>query len=370
MKILVGHATHPIAGALGLTLCLAAAAQAPGVRMPPPPVVQPAPAPGAALRPPPAVNCGTFWTGWFKPIDPKTNPCPAGCEPAEKVQEKRHQQGAETWIDAQYRCTRVAGPRAAGLEGKPVRDARPPSQVVGTLTPGAGPWHSRVIVKGPGFGKAEQTRVIWYPNDDDAQPPAGSTNATLRQRLGDDQIEIEMPNGAGGTMGAVVRVLVFMPGQLQPLLAGRFTVATKAAAVAESQVADAKPRPWSVTTPPIQMTGTFVEQRGSHTRLHVGPDAFAVTTPAIQMTGTWLASRNGGAQGDGTPAPFALTTPAIQMTGTWQASRDTRAAGDAAPVPFAVTTPTIQMTGVLELNPGAKTRLRELAPAPAVRPPR
>ena len=182
-----GLRARVIAAPCGLAFALGVAAQALPDRFPLPPgklptiqperapatPLKPATAPGAALRPAPAVNCGTFWTGWFKPIDPKTNPCPAGCEPAEKVQEKRHQQGTETWIDAQYRCTGVAGARAAGLEGKPVRDARPPSQVVGTLTPVAGPWHSRVIVKGPGFGKAEQTRVIWYPNDDDAQPPAG-----------------------------------------------------------------------------------------------------------------------------------------------------------------------------------------------------
>ena len=264
-----------------------------------PPLVQPAPAPGAALRPPPAVNCGTFWTGWFKPIDPKTNPCPAGCEPAEKVQEKRHQQGTETWIDAQYRCTGVSGARAAGLEGKPVRDARPPSQVVGTLTPAAGPWHSRVIVKGPGFGKAEQTRVIWYPNDDDSQPPAGSTNATLRQRLGSDEIEIEMPNGAGGAMGAVVRVLVFMPQQLQPVLAGRFTIqAGKAGAdaVSERQSSPSSPFvPMTVTTPAMQMTGVRLPAFVSMT----------VTTPAMQMTGVRL------------PAfvPMTVTTPAMQMTG-------------------------------------------------------
>lgn len=121
--------------------------------------------------------------------------------------------------------------RTGGLESKPVRDARLPSTPVGTLSPETGKWNSFVTVRGPGFGKAERVRVIWYPNDDATQTQAGSMSATVRKRVGADEFEMEMPRDAGGANGGVVRVLVFMPGQLQPKFAGRFTVDNRAATV-------------------------------------------------------------------------------------------------------------------------------------------
>lgn len=189
-------------------------------KIPPPPVLKPAPAAPAKIK----INCGTFWTGWYQPIDPKTNPCPAGCEPGEKLNERRHLQDGTTWIDAQYQCYGVSTARSTGLETKPIRTKPLSSKAVGTLSPESGKWHTLVTVKGSNFAKAERVAVIWYPNDDDAQAQAGSITATLRKRVGTDEIEIEMPRDAGGTSGGVVRVYLFMPAQLQPVLAGRFTV--------------------------------------------------------------------------------------------------------------------------------------------------
>jgi hypothetical protein len=114
--------------------------------------------------------------------------------------------------------------RTTGLENKPVRTKPLSSNAVGTLTPESGKWHSFVTVKGPAFAKAERVAVIWYPSDDATQAQAGSITATLRKRIGTDEIEIEMPRDAGGAGGGVVRVYLFMPNQLQPLLAGRFVV--------------------------------------------------------------------------------------------------------------------------------------------------
>lgn len=189
-------------------------------KIPPPPAFEPAPAAPAMKQ----INCGTFWTGWYQPIDPKTNPCPAGCEPGAKLNERRHLQDGTTWIDAQYQCYGVSTARSKGLETKPIRTKPLSSNAVGTLAPESGKWNSFVTVKGPNFAKAERVAVIWYPNDDGAQAQAGSITATLRKRVGTDEIEIEMPRDAGGASGGVVRVYLFMPNQLQPVLAGRFTV--------------------------------------------------------------------------------------------------------------------------------------------------
>ncbi len=157
--------------------------------------------------------------------------------------------------------------------------------------------------------------MIWYPNDDDAQSPAGSTNATLRQRLGSDEIEIEMPNGAGGAMGAVVRVLVFLPGQLQPVLAGRFTVGDKPAeAAVVTRVVDTAPlvltgrrfETRTVETAALALTGRRFETRTIETAaLALSGRRFevkTVDTPALAMTGRRF-------------GPVTVDTPALQLHG-------------------------------------------------------
>ncbi len=180
--------------------------------------------PPAAARAIKMTNCGTFWTGWSDILDPKTNPCPAGCEPGEKTGERRHKQGEVTLVDLQFQCYGVADAKKSGVADRPARPGRQPAAAAGKLVPESGRWNSLVTVSGPGFGKAERVSVVWYPNDDDSQSQAGALSATVRKRVGTDQIEIEMPRNAGGSDGAVVRVYVFMPQQLQPVLAGRFTI--------------------------------------------------------------------------------------------------------------------------------------------------
>lgn len=99
-----------------------------------------------------------------------------------------------------------------------------PSTPVGTLTPSKGPWHTFVRITGERMGTATGALTIWYPNDDDSQPPLGSIATTLRSADPKTGAEIEIPAGAGGPQGGVVRIMVTFSGEKEPLLAGRFTV--------------------------------------------------------------------------------------------------------------------------------------------------
>ena len=98
------------------------------------------------------------------------------------------------------------------------------------LTPASGPWGEFVTVSGTGFGGADGVQVRLYPNDDDSQPAAMRQTATLRGRDGSNAIQIQIPQNpaASGWTGdfanGVVRVYVYLPGQLEPVLAGRYTV--------------------------------------------------------------------------------------------------------------------------------------------------
>src|SRR3972149_6930929 len=47
------------------------------------------------------------------------------------------------------------------------RDAVP----VAILMPVKGPWHTFVRITGDRMGEAIGARAVWYPNDDDSQPP-------------------------------------------------------------------------------------------------------------------------------------------------------------------------------------------------------
>ncbi|MDH5739339.1 MAG: hypothetical protein OEY77_03330 [Nitrospira sp.] len=147
-----------------------------------------------------------------------------------------------------------------GLENTPIRTKPLSSNAVGTLSPESGKWHSFVTVKGPNFAKAERVAVLWYPHDDASNTASGSVTATLRKRVGTDEIEIEMPRDAGGASGGVVRVYVFMPNQLQPVLAGRFTVneglAVKGRAGSDVPVKDNKVQPRPAMRAPEQLAAS------------------------------------------------------------------------------------------------------------------
>ena len=310
-------------------------------KIPPPPAFEPAPAVPAMKQ----INCGTFWTGWYQPIDPKTNPCPAGCEPGAKLNERRHLQDGTTWIDAQYQCYGVSTARSTGLETKPIRTKPLSSNAVGTLSPESGKWHSYVTVKGPNFAKAERVAVTWYPNDDGAQAQAGSITATLRKRVGTDEIEIEMPRDAGGTNGGVVRVYLFMPNQLQPVLAGRFTVSMETQPGIDRTTGTLAEPPIVVTTPPLRMTGRRLTTLGPTPQTELVEAPIAITTPALRMTGKRLFTLGTTPQAELTEPTIAITTPPLRMTGKRLMTRGTTSQAELVEPPIAITTPPLRMTG-------------------------
>ena len=264
-------------------------------------------------------NCGTFWTGWSDGQDPKTNPCPAHCEPSGLVQEKQYKQGQKTLVDRQYQCVvkppqTSQAPLAApvGLNNRRVDQGRVVSGAPGgpqnramrtlegvTFAPDTGPWHTRVMISGAGIGQADRIAVLWYPGDDESQKPAGPFTATTRQRFGADQLEIEIPANSGdGTQNSSIRILAFMQGQLEPVFLGKFTLGP-------SKPADFKPI--AIDSPALQMVG-------------MRPIPFEITTPALQMVGM-------------RPIPFEITTPALQMVGMRFK-------------PVDIQTPALQMTGL------------------------
>jgi len=141
----------------------------------------------------------------------------------------------------------------------------------GAVSPETGTPHSFVIVTGAGIGSADGIRVVWYPGDDAGQPASGAVTATLRRRIPPDQVEIEIPAGAGGPQGGVVRILARMPGQRTPVFVARFTVGAaeppietgrlmvnglrpRAIAVAPLQVSGSRPR--TILAKPIRVSGT------------------------------------------------------------------------------------------------------------------
>lgn len=187
--------------------------------------------------------------------------------------------------------------RTGVLENIPAGTPRLATRASGTLSPASGKTNTFVTINGPNFAKTERVMVAWYPDDDDSQPQAGMITATLRKRTGSDEIEIEMPTNAGGASGGVVRVYLIMPGQLQPVLAGRFTVSL--AAPAET----VPTAPIFITTPALVMKG----KRPQPEEIPTTP-IFITTAPLIM-------------QGKRPPAeiipvtPIVIITPALKMTG-------------------------------------------------------
>ena len=143
-----------------------------------------------------------------------------------------------------------------------------------TLIPSRGPWHTFVHITGDRMGDVTSVRTVWYPNDDDTQPPLGSMSTTLRGANPMTGAEIEIPADAGGPKGGVVRIMVTLKGEKKPLFAGRFTV-DNALAVKGTTF-----QPQVITTEAIQFTGNV--------RPPFQPQV--ITTEAIQFTGTRLRS--------------------------------------------------------------------------------
>ncbi len=131
-----------------------------------------------------------------------------------------------------------------------------PVAAQGAVSPAAGAPHSFVILTGTGIANADGIRVEWYPGDDAGQPASGAVTATLRRRIPPDQVEIEIPAGAGGPRGGVVRLLARMPGQRTPVFVARFTVGTGAPAIKTGRLVFNGLRPRAITTAPLQVSGS------------------------------------------------------------------------------------------------------------------
>ena len=109
----------------------------------------------------------------------------------------------------------------------PQKAALPSRQPAGSVSPESGRWHALVRVSAPRIGSADGMRVEWYPNDDDSLPQAGALPAALRRRIAPDEIEMEIPQNAGGPRGGVIRILAIMPRQ-PPVFVARFRVLVSA----------------------------------------------------------------------------------------------------------------------------------------------
>jgi len=295
---------------------------------------------GSTTRSPQRKNCGTVWTGWIDDPDSDVNPCPQGCERGERQIVKTYQVGDTTQYDVRYQCYQAASAVTAGklmTDRTPGVLKRPAAIPVGTLTPTSGPWHTFVHISGDRMGDVIGVRTVWYPNDDDSQAPLGSISTTLRGADPKTGAEIEIPADAGGPQGGVVRIMITLRGEKEPLFAGRFTVdnnqasngqrpsdgqiglATAGAAASVAAVQDAaktsqvitedvlkktQPKIVITTTEPLQLTGKWPSSSASRTLL----------TEPLQMTGRWPANR----------AVTVIATDSLRMTGHWPLSSASR----------------------------------------------
>lgn len=266
------------------------------------------------------ISCGTHWTDWADKKNPQTNPCPANCEPGEMLLEKSHPQGETVVVARQYQCNRVLS--AQTISSGP----RMPVKAVGTLTPDSGGWGDSVRVSGEKFASVESVRVYWYPNDDDTQPAVMQQTATIHRRHGANAIDIQLPSDpaksgwSGEIKGGVVRVYLFLPKNVEPLLAGRYSVqpqqlgnVAREKTLAEGSIA--------VTTSPLQMTGKRLLRLSAGANRELTSPPTALTTLPLRMTGKRLATLGTSPREELELPPLSLTTPALQMAGQRLRSR-------------------------------------------------
>ena len=131
--------------------------------------------------------------------------------------------------------------RTPVMADRPVLSRKAPTPSgppLGSVSPQTGPWHTFARVRVERIASAERIRVIWFPGDDDTRPQAGAITATMRRRISPNEVEIEIPQDAGGPNGGVVRIVAILPKSLKPLFVARFTVG---AAVNAPQQAPAPP---------------------------------------------------------------------------------------------------------------------------------
>jgi hypothetical protein len=299
-------------------------------------------------------NCGTFWTGWMDNPDADVNPCPKGCVRGERQILNTHKNGDTIEYEARYQCYKeLPSGETAAMDHAP-REKPQPSSFIATLSPASGPWHTFVRIKGNGLGSTSSVRVVWYPNDDDSQPPAGAITATLRNSFGPDEIEIEIPSDSGIGSGGAIRVMLTLPGRTQPVYAGTFSVTgqTQTGGVrlvvpqlkAEPEGGIKPPsepyRPPVITTESLYFTGTrrppFVPK--------------VISTEKLQLTGTRRPPF----------VPKVISTEKLQLTGTRRPPF----------VPKVISTEKLQLTGTRRppLNLPTDRQIEIPPPPPTVGP--
>jgi hypothetical protein len=178
--------------------------------------------------------------------------------------------------------------RTPAVADRPVLGQKAPvpsGSPVGSISPEAGAPHSFVIVTGAGIASADGIRVVWYPGDDAGQPASGAITATVRRRIPPDQVEIEIPAGAGGPRGGVVRLLARMPGQRMPVFVARFTVGTGAPAIKTARLVVNGLRPRAITTAPLQVSGSPPRYIVTEAVRVSGLRPRNIVTPALEVSG-------------------------------------------------------------------------------------
>jgi hypothetical protein len=107
---------------------------------------------------------------------------------------------------------------------------QPLTEPIASIDPSSGSWGDFALLSGPALVDAVSVQAIWYPNDDDTQPPAMSQTVTVRGRPNPDALQVQIPadpatsGWSGNFARGALRLYVVLRGQPRPLLAARFYV--------------------------------------------------------------------------------------------------------------------------------------------------
>lgn len=172
----------------------------------------------------------------------------------------------------------------------PIKDppARYRTPAVGRLVPDTGPWHTFVQVTGPNFAGCSGVSVVWYPGNDSNQKSLGTLSVTVRKRMPPDRIEIEIPQYSGAEGGGPIRVMVSLPNQLAPVLAGEFVIGDAISATSAFQ-------PVTLVTSALAMSGKRIPPF----------QPLGVQTAALVMAGKRIPPFQ----------PVSIQTPPLVMSG-------------------------------------------------------
>jgi len=99
-----------------------------------------------------------------------------------------------------------------------------------TIEPASGRWGDSITLKGDVLVTSQGLRAIWYPGDDDTQPPLMSQSVTIYSRPSPDTWQAYIPadpattGWSGDFTAGVLRLYALPPGQADPVLAARFAI--------------------------------------------------------------------------------------------------------------------------------------------------